>query len=182
MKKINNSLECGCGYQLSDVAQSKETIRPEIVTDTDRSIQYPSFEAYMRPVFPLTVGVMMNLCTRCWHPDQTRPLCQETGEEAYFGYYYGNELRTECSLLLQRSIAIMDIWEIQSAKATFIANPAVFQCKSILIVLYAYEEYMLELSDWDCFAPPKRDLSSTVIGQAEEYVAKHSLPRDTHEY
>ena len=152
------------------------------ITQCKPSVPLPSDDAFVHPQFPLTKGVMVNLCTRCWHPTQTRPLCQETGEEAMYGFYYKQQLNKECELLLNRSISIMDIWEIQSAKATFIANPAVFHCQSILIVLDSYEAYMRNLLGWNnCFdAEPNSDETSVMsLAQADDYVSRHSFPKNT---
>ena len=151
------------------------------ITRGKPSVPLPSYDAFVHPQFPLTTGVMMNLCTRCWHPTQSRPLCQETGEETMYGFYYRQQLRKECELLLNRSISIMDIWEIQSAKSTFLANPAVFHCQSILIVLETYEAYMRKLFFGDdCFASePQDEAPLTAVEQAEDFISKHSLPNDT---
>ena len=156
------------------------TTVPDTVTpSTTFRGQLPPADAFCLPRFPLTVNEVMDLCTRCWLPGQMLPLSQLTGEEAFFGFFHPTQLRTECLLLLPRPICITDWWEIRRAMYTFLANPHVFQCRSIFLALGYCEAYVRKLFGIGVSLAEEVDKEPTAIEAAEDFVAKHSQPQDT---
>ena len=145
--------------------------------DQSKGLRRPDLDAFVRPEFPLTVERLMDLCTRCWHPCQTRPLSQETGEEAFFGYFHRQRLHAECQILLTRPIVIMDRWEVRRAMETFAANPQVFWCRSIYLALFYCEEYMRKLFGGDTLTELAETPKPTAFEEALEFHEKHALPQ-----
>ncbi|MBR4124766.1 MAG: hypothetical protein IKR13_01055 [Victivallales bacterium] len=145
--------------------------------DQSKGLRRPDLDAFVRPEFPLTASRLENLCTRCWHPSQTRPLSQETGEETSLGFFYRQRLHAECQMLLSRPIAVMDRWEVRRAMETFAANPQIFCCRSIYLVLSYCEEYMRKLFGGDTLTELMEPPRPTAFEEALEFHEKHALPQ-----
>ena len=161
-----------------DATTSATSSAPEL-RPRQHGALFPDYSTYIRPEFPLTVSRLEDLCTRCWHPCQTRPLSQETGEETFLGFFHRQRLHTECQMLLSRPIAIMDIWEVRRAMETFAANPQVFCCRSIYLVLSYCEEFMRRLFGGDTLAELTEPSKPTAFEETLEFHKNHALPQFT---
>jgi hypothetical protein len=176
----------GDGFTINPADASIQLYRPQDVLPASSpptpfcGSRLPPLDAFVFPTFPLTVAGLMDLCTRCWLPGQMLPLSQETGEETIFGFFHRQRLRSECEMLLPRSIAIMDWWEVRRAMETFEGNPNVFRCRSIYLVLGYCEEYIRKLFGHDCLFD-STERAPTAIEKSEAFIAKHSLPPATNE-